>query len=68
MYLQLIKHQKVILLFYIFFRIKTNASLQTVLSLTMWARNHTLECRINKDPEESDRVLNLASVKNQDIK
>lgn len=42
--------------------------MQTVLSLTMWARNHTFECLINKDPEESDRVLNLALLKNQDIK
>ena len=45
-----------------------NARMQTLLSLTMWARNHTLEWLSNKDTEEKDRILNLARVKNQDMK
>ena len=49
-------------------RTKPNASMQTLLALTMRARNHTLEWSSNKDPKEKDRILNLARVKNQDMK
>ena len=45
-----------------------NASMQTLLSSTMWARNHTVEWLSNKDTEEKDRILNLARVKNQEKK
>ena len=39
--------------------------MQTLLSFTMRACNHTLQWLSNKDPEEKDRTLNLAQVKNQ---
>ena len=39
--------------------------MQTPLSFTMRACNHTLQWLSNKDPEEKDRTLNLAQVKNQ---
>ena len=42
--------------------------MQTLLSLTMWALNHTLESLSNNNTEEKDRILNLARVKNQDMK
>ena len=42
--------------------------MQTLLSLTMRALNHTLESLSNKNTEEKDRILNLARVKNQDMK
>ena len=42
--------------------------MQTLLSLTMWALNHTLESLSNNNAEEKDRILNLARVKNQDMK
>ena len=34
----------------------------------MWALNHTLESLSNNNAEEKDRILNLARVKNQDMK
>ena len=49
-------------------RTKPNTSMQTFLSFTMCACNHILECLSNKDPEEKDRILNLAQVKSQDMK
>ena len=52
----------------ILLRTKPNASMQTLLSLTMWACNHTLEWLSNKEAEEKNRILNLARVKNQDMK
>ena len=47
---------------------KPNASMQTLLSLTMWPFNHILEYLSSKDTEEKDRILNLAKVKNQNMK
>ena len=60
------KYLKVIL--DLLLRKKSNLSLQILLPLRMWACNHALQCWSNKNPEEKDRILNLAHKKNQDMK
>ena len=42
--------------------------MENLLSLTMWAGNHTLECLCKKEPKEKDRISNVARVKKEDIK
>ena len=46
----------------ILLRKKPNGSMQIILSLTMWTRNHTLQWLSNKDAEGKDRILNLSRV------
>lgn len=46
----------------------SNASMETLFSLTMWARDHTLVWMSNKNPEEKNEILNLARVKKPDMR
>ena len=46
----------------------SNASMETLFSLTMWARDHTLVWMSNKNPEERNETLNLARVKKPDMR
>ena len=42
--------------------------MHTILSFTIWARNHPLEWLSNKDPEEKDKILNPVRLKKKDTK
>ena len=46
----------------------SNASMETLFSLTMWARDHTLVWMSNKNPEGKNEILNLARVKKPDMR